>query len=278
MAEIQIIEEYKTCKVCNSEIKPINTKYDLVKCDGCKLVFCKNKYSDQTFINVYDELYNQTKQYDTHIKESESLIEEKQPAIGLVKLKVLKFLIKQKINSVAEIGAGVGIVAKYFQSKNKQYNGIELDLKTVKRAQKAGLNIKNGDFKDLNNLPDLQDAVVAFEVIEHLQDLNELFLIFQERIKSKGYFGFTVPNYNKRLNFNNPGNKIYQSPPPIHLNFFTVESLRNISDFYGFDVVFCVEKRFPYFIRNSRKTYKNFIRGFFGKYRGPTIMAVIQKK
>ena len=45
------------------------------------------------------------------------------------------------------------------------------------------INIKNGDFKDLNKLPDLQDAVVAFEVIEHLQDLNALFVIFQNKIK-----------------------------------------------------------------------------------------------
>lgn len=278
MSEISIIDEYRACKVCMSEVSVVNSKFNLVQCENCKLVFCKYIYSDQTFINVYNQLYNTTQQYEKHIRESETLINKKQPPIGRVKIKILDFLIKREVNNVAEIGAGVGIVAKYFQNRNVNYNGIELDSKTVERAQKAGLNIENGDFTVLMNLVKLQDAVVAFEVVEHLQDLNGLFLILKKQIKSNGYFGFTVPNYNKRLNFKNPGTRIYQSPPPIHLNYFTIESIKNISAFYGFEVVFCKEKRLPYFLSNRKSTYINVIRGVAGRFRGPTIMAVIQRQ
>lgn len=278
MEEISVLDEYKKCKVCNSEIKSINNKFDLVECVNCELVFCKNIYSQETFIKVYNRLYNQTLQYNTHIKESEFLLENKNIRIGNVKLKILKYLIQKKVNCVSEIGAGVGLVANYFKSKGITYQGIELDSKTVERAKVAGFNIVEGDFKVLNELSETQDAVVAFEVIEHLQDLNELFLILQKKVKQNGYFGFTVPNYNKRLNFKNPSNKIYQSAPPIHLNFFTVKSIENISSYYGFEVIFCKEKKYPYFLKNKLDTYKNFIKGFFGHYRGPTIMAILKKK
>ena len=278
MSKISVIDEYKVCKVCSSKISFINNKFDLVECEICKLVFCKNIYSDQTFINVYNQLYNTTQQYQNHIKESEALIKEKQPSIGRVKTKVLDYLIKQRVRNVAEIGAGVGIVAKYLQNRNINYHGIELDSKTAERAKKAGLNIENGDFTILKNLHNPQDAVVAFEVVEHLQDLNGLFLMLKDQIKTHGYFGFTVPNYNKRLNFKHPGPRIYQSPPPIHLNYFTVESINNLSAYYGFNVVFCKEKRLPYLVSGKRSTYINIVRGLLGRFRGPTIMAVIQRQ
>lgn len=278
MSGISIIGQYEFCKVCDSKIMLINKKFNLVECEECKLVFCKNIFSDQTFINVYDQLYNTTHQYEKHIQESKTLIKEKQPSIGRVKSKVLNYLIKEQVIDVAEIGAGVGIVAKYFQDRDINYYGIELDSKTVERAQKARLNIENGDFTVLLNLIHQQDAVVAFEVVEHLQDLNALFSILQKQIKVSGYFGFTVPNYNKRLNFKNPGSRVYQSPPPIHLNYFTTESIKNISTFYGFKVIFCKEKRYPYFILGRKSTYTNLLKGAVGRFRGPTIMAVIQKQ
>ena len=278
MSQISAIDEFKTCKVCNSKIELVNEKFNLVICEQCALVFCKDIFSEQTFVDVYNQLYNTTQQYDKHIKESETLVKEKQPSIGRVKLKVLNYLVKKRVKNVSEIGAGVGIVAKYFQNMHVNYQGIELDGKTVERAQAAGLHIKKGDFTILGNLPNQQDAIVAFEVIEHLQGLHELFLILQETLKQDGYFGFTVPNYDKRLNFKNPKTKIYQSPPPIHLNFFTVESIQNIATIYGFKVVFCTEKRFPYLLWRRKSTYKNLIKGILGQYRGPTISAVIQKK
>lgn len=155
--------------------------------------------------------------------------------------------------------------------------GIEIDVKTVERAKKASLNIIQGDFKILKDIDEKFDSILAFEVMEHIQDLEELFTIATTKLQQNGYLGFTVPNYNKRLNYIGGHEKNYQSPPPIHLNFFTIESLKNIAEFYNFKVNFCVEKRFPYFNWNKIETYKHIIKALLGNYRGSTIIAVFQK-
>jgi len=272
------MKQFQLCKVCSNETALINNKYNLVECTNCKLVFCNTIFSEETFIKVYDKLYNQTKQYSVHIKESERLLSKKTYKIGNTKRKVLNYITNIEKPKILEIGAGVGVVANYLQNKNFDYLGVEIDKKTVERAKKASLNIIQGDFKSVKSIEESFDSILAFEVIEHIQDLDELFKIIIEKLNSKGILGFTVPNYNKRLNYKNPHEKIFQSGPPIHLNFFTTESIVKIANSYGFNVIYCKEKKFPYFNWNKIDTYKQIIKAIFRQYRGSTIITILQKK
>ncbi|MRT17194.1 class I SAM-dependent methyltransferase [Vitellibacter sp. q18] len=271
------MKQYDKCKICSSEIKLENPKYNLVVCNTCKLVFCKEIFDEEIFSNIYDKLYNQTKQYSSHIKESDNLILKNKYKVGRTKTKILKNVIKKKNPKVLEIGAGVGVVASYLQNKGIDYFGIEIDKKTVERANKVNLNIRQGDFKSLNKIEDTFDVILAFEVFEHLQDLDFLFKTIQNILKPQGYLGFTVPNYYKYLNYSNRTYEIYQSGPPIHLNFFTIQSLQNIAKNYGFDIVTCYEKKFPYFNWKKKETYKHILKSILGNYRGSTIIAILKK-
>jgi len=271
------MREYDICKVCSGNLDEINSKFHLVKCRNCKLVFCKKIFSQEEFINTYNTLYNKSSQYSTHLNEFKNLKQNKRIRIGKVKMKVLRFIKKKKTKRLAEIGAGVGLIARFFQNNQIEYQGLELDKTTVSRAQSLGLPISCGDFTLLNEFENDYDAIVAFEVIEHLQDLHALFLMLKSKLKENGYFGFTVPNYDKRLNFKRPEDRIYQSAPPIHLNFFTTESIELIAAFYGFRVVFCKEKRFPFLLWKRKETYINLLKGILGQFHGPSIYAVIQK-
>lgn len=272
------MNQYTKCKICFSETELVNPRYNLVICSKCKLVFCNEIFEEEIFSGIYDKLYNQTKQYSVHIKESDELILKNKYKVGRTKRKVLDKIIKVKNPKVLEVGAGVGVVANFLQRKGIDYLGIEIDKKTVERAKKANLNIKQGDFKSLNKLEDTFDIILAFEVFEHLQDLDLLFKILEQKIKPNGFLGFTVPNYNKYLNYKNHNYKIYQSGPPIHLNFFTVESLQNIAKIYGFEIVFCCEKKFPYFNWKKKETYGHILKSLLRKYRGSTIIAIFKKR
>lgn len=271
------MNEFEVCKVCSFETRIVNSKFNLVECINCKLTFCNNIYSENAFIEVYDRLYNQTKQYNVHVKESEKLIAKKKYKLGYTKKIILDYILRNNVKKIAEIGAGVGVVAHYLQNKEVDYLGIELDVKTAERAKKASLNIIQGDFKIINNIDEKFNCILAFEVIEHIQALDDLFKIIKHKLHPNGYLGFTVPNYNKRLNYKEKHQKIYQSPPPIHLNFFTIESLRNIAIFYGFKVEFINEKKFPYLNLNKIETYKHFLKALMGNYNGSTIIALFQK-
>lgn len=269
---------FTSCKVCSSSINLINKKHELVECTNCKLVFSKIIFTDEDLIKTYNNLYNNTSQYDTHQKEFEKLKNNVTLNIGKPKLKIIKYLLHKNIKKVCEVGAGVGIVANYFKNKKVDYLGIELDEKTVNKAQSIDLNIQNGDFSLLKSSNKKLDAIIAFEVIEHLQDLDLFFNIVSEKLIDNGYLGFTVPNYQKRNNYKNPNDKIYQSGPPIHLNFFTIESIKNIAELYKYEIVFCEAKKFPYFNWKRKDTYKHILKALLNNYYGSTIMCVIKKK
>lgn len=268
---------YTTCKICKSSINKVNTKHNLSQCTHCALVFCENLFTNEHFEKTYNALYNDTSQYKAHQKEFENLKNKTPLHVGRPKKRILSYLLENDVKSFCEIGAGVGVVASYLLNKSVAYTGIELDKKTVEKAQSLGLNIQNGDFSMLHLLEDKFDAVVAFEVIEHLQDLDLFFKLVYSKLSDIGYLGFTVPNYDKRKNYKNPGNHIYQSGPPIHLNFFTIESIAKIAPLYNFHVVFCEAKKLPYLNLGNLKTYTDILKAGINRYHGSTLMCVLQK-
>lgn len=272
-----MIKDFKVCKVCNSDFQTVNTKHQLVCCINCNLVFSKRQFTDDEFVETYNRLYNTSNQYKVHIKQYEDLLSGKHINIGYLKKKVLKLLLENNVKKVAEVGAGIGMVGHYLNGKKVDYLGIELDAETSLRAQKLNLNVIQGDFKCLDTFEEKFDAIVAFEVMEHLQDLDAYFKIIQNKIKVGGFLGFTVPNYDKRLNYTNPKDNLYQSGPPVHLNFFTIKSLNAIALRYGFSVILCYEKKFPYFTWKKITTYKFFFKALFSKYYGSTLIGIWQK-
>lgn len=268
---------FEKCKVCGGKLHEVNKTHKLVQCSNCQLVFAKSIFTDQQFIETYDKLYNKTLQYDIHQKEYQKLAKG-EVSIGRLKKDLLHRVLKNNVKNLCEVGAGVGLVASYLQNSNVNYLGIELDEKTSSNARKIGFNIKTGAFNLLEEIDQTFDGIVAFEVIEHLQDVDLFFKLVSEKLNPKGVLGFSVPNYDKRLNYKNAGDNIYQSGPPIHLNYFTKESIRNIAKIYNFEVSYLEVKRFPYLNLKKVQTYTSILKSIFGMYHGSTIKCVLVKK
>lgn len=268
---------YKECKVCKSNVTTINNKYNLLQCTNCKLIFSKEIFSKDEFKKVYNELYNDIeskRQYATHsIKEYNELLKGK-VSIGYNRKRIIERNIKKK-GKLLEIGSGIGLIGVYLKKYNDiDYLGIEIDKKTHEKALKLGVNSINGDFSIMESLDLGYETVMMWEVLEHLQDLNLFLELVKKNIVKNGSLIFSVPNYNKRLNYNLKGFKkdeIFQSGPPIHLNFFTAESIKNILKLYNFDINFIKEKRFPYVNFKSKTFYFSFFKSLLGVYNGSTL-------
>ena len=126
--------------------------------------------------------------YKVQIKESEQLLVNKKRRLGKKKHEVLsQVLSKNKEQRILELGAGVGVIGAYLQRLGVRFFGIEIDHQTVKRAEMAGLNIVQGDFKSAKNSEQKFDSTLVFEVIEHLQELDELFSMVNEKLHINGY-------------------------------------------------------------------------------------------
>ena len=87
------------------------------------------------------------------------------------------------------------------------------------------------------------------------------------------------PNYDKIYNYpERDKDALYQNEPPIHLNFFTKRNINAIFKMKGFSSIEVREKKFPYLEKNIIRFTKNYIKALLGKYNGPTLYLVAQKK
>ena len=266
--------KYKKCKVCNNELIKVNTKFNLVKCNSCSLVFCETKFLYSEFVTVYNKLYNDlinSPQYATHsIKEYNNLLKGN-VKIGLNRKRIIDRNI-DKTGRVLEIGSGIGLIGMYLKKyKDIDYLGIEIDETTHLKALKLGVESLNGDFSLMKNLMPGFQTIMLWEVLEHLQDLKLFLELATKNIKVGGNLIFSVPNYNKKFNFKGNNDELYQSAPPIHLNYFTKKSVKKILAMYNFEIDFLRVKRFPYLDFKNKKFYSQVFKSLFGLYHGPTI-------
>ena len=276
--------EYNNCKVCNNTVYLINEKHNLVKCENCKLVFCKTKYSQSEFTKLYDDLYNleNSKYKNYSIDEYEMLLSEKKIKIGLNRSRLLKkHVLNKKVKSVLELGSGVGLMGSYIRQKDKsiKYIGIEIDEKSCEKAKSLGLDCVNGDFSYIDKIDESFDVIMLWEVIEHLQDLSLFLKLAYKKLNGNGKIILSTPNYNKIYNYSNrEKDSIFQDAPPIHLNFFTKNNIKNIFKYEGFQNTNVIIKRIPYLRLIKLDFYINVLKAAIHKYHGSTIFFTAERK
>lgn len=276
--------EFTKCKICSGEVQLINKKHNLGKCTQCKFIFCLTTFTQEQFIKVYDELYNrENSQYQRHSKdEFDKIINNEPIKVGWNRSRLIKKnILNSECKSVLEIGSGIGLVGAYIRSKDKniKYLGMELDKEAFEKSQLLKLNTIHGDFKEIEKIDTLFDVVMMWEVIEHLQDLNSFLELAYKKLNVGGKIILSTPNYNKIYNY--PKRKkddIFQDTPPIHLNFFTPESIKNVFEFHQFKDCNVRVKKFPYLQITAFRFYINVVKAFFNGYYGTTLYFEATKK
>ena len=275
-----IDKEFQVCKACGGTIKIENSRYNLVKCVECGFVFCKLIFSEEEFTATYKKLYSGDlkEAYSRHSVHEYEELQKGRIIIGHNRSRILsKYM--QKYGQVLEIGSGVGLIGSYLKRFPKiAFTGIELDTATHEKALKLGLNSINGDFSIMANLPNSYDTILMWEVLEHLQDLDLFLKLANEKLNVGGSIILSVPNYDKRLNYKDQSDQIYQDAPPVHLNFFTIKTINDTFKSRNFEVRLCATKKIPYFKLGDKMFYINAFKALFGKYHGSTIYFAAVKK
>jgi SAM-dependent methyltransferase len=271
---------YTCCTMCGSpKLISADTVHELVECTDCGLIFAARHYSTLELANLYKSLYNRGGAYDHYYLSALQLLRSgKTPWIGFERRKILTHLIQQGVAAVGEIGAGYGMTAQWLKRFGVEYHGFEFDETTAQTAQGFGFNICLGDHSRLKAMCRELDALVAFEVLEHVPDIRECFDDIRTCLKPSGLLGITVPNYNCRLN--DPGPTFLgQDKPPIHLNFWTLQSLKRTLELCGFaPEMICVRRRPNLNIKNPVGTLTNYFKALIKKYHGKQILCVARKR
>ncbi|WP_310378260.1 class I SAM-dependent methyltransferase [Flavobacterium sp.] len=248
------------------------------------MIFCKTIFSQQEIISVYDTLYNQSNShYQRHSKvEFDKLLEGNRVKVGYDRSKIIKKnVFNKRCKSVLEIGSGVGLIGYYigYQDNKIRYTGIELDKEAFEKSQILKLNTIHGDFAIIGNLNENFDVIMLWEVIEHLQDLNLFLELAFKKLNENGKIILSTPNYNKIHNYpKREKDQIFQDQPPIHLNFFTKENIKNIFEKHQYSNCKVLVKKLPYLQLKSLGFYIDCIKVFFNKYQGTTLYFEATKK
>jgi SAM-dependent methyltransferase len=266
----------KLCKACLSpELNPVNLLDTtcLLECVDCGLISDHLRYTNDELKRLYADIYNLTsvtRTYDEHEKDFKNKLENPDYTIrlGWHRKRALSIINNDnnKDISIFEFGAGIG--AMYSHLKEFDYSSIEFDASTVKKN--LILNPKNNVIEgDICNhqFNEKFNYIIAFEVLEHVSDLQKALSNIKNGLKPKGLFIFSVPNFYKYDRLKN--NKLHQEPPPVHLNFFHIGNERFFNQM-GFKVESIQCKPYPA-LRGLKRHFIPFLSGNFTQ-KGSTLL------
>lgn len=101
-----------------------------------------------------------------------------------------------KSGRLMDIGAGSGLMLKYFKDLGYEVSGIELDSTLVAKMKKdsdlKGLSIEQGDITKLKGKEQF-DVVINNDVIEHIEDDRKAIKNLWSYVKPGGMLVVTVP-------------------------------------------------------------------------------------
>lgn len=101
-----------------------------------------------------------------------------------------------KTGSLIDIGAGNGLILKFFKLKGFEVSGIELEKDQVHQMQidykLKGVKVVQGDITKLTGKEEF-DVVIASDVIEHIEDDASALKNLYSFVKKDGHLVITVP-------------------------------------------------------------------------------------
>jgi len=147
---------------------------------------------------------------------------------GYVKLKHVETFacIKQK-GKLLDIGCGHGLFLYAAQDLGYDALGVDIDTEVIKFGVKLGIDIEEISIDSLETLQEKFDIITAWQVLEHLRMPGSCVRSVSKLLNSGGVFAGSVPNiggFFAKL----CGKKWYMMIPPVHLNYFTELSMKNI--------------------------------------------------
>lgn len=140
----------------------------------------------------------------------------------------------RKTNRILDVGCGNGLFLEVAKKRNWEVFGTEFTDENVERCRKKNINIFQGDISknpfDKNSF----DAVVSFEVIEHINNPHAYSSSIRDLLRHGGMFYFTTPNFNA-LNKYILGSKWNIVEYPEHLCYFTKRTANKLLSLNGFE-------------------------------------------
>ena len=182
---------------------------------------------------------------------------------------------KIHFKNVIDIGAGKGEFLELLNNKFKNlhlyaidYSDTNLEVLERKGINNIKIDLDNFELERFKNLEKKFDLVTCLAVVEHIFDLDRLFIFFNRILKCDGYLLISTPNmasFPTRLFY------LLRSYPygeNHHIRFLTKRKIEQYSTFTGFNII----KSNNYFALNTGIIKRGF--GIRNKYLVNALAAI----
>ncbi|MFC1684674.1 class I SAM-dependent methyltransferase [Pseudomonadota bacterium] len=162
--------------------------------------------------------------------------------------KILEQYLPVKQRRLLDIGSGPGFFLLNGQNRGWQTKGIEPSVQAVEHSRGLELDVEHGFYSEQTSSGlGTFDAINMSLVLEHLPDPAGFLKVIHHQLNDNGLVCIIVPN-----DFNpfqvvlrdHLGFKSWWVAPPHHINYFDFESLSNLVERCGFEIVH-KESTFP---------------------------------
>lgn len=217
-------ETLSACPICRQKEFTKVYEPDIVKCKGCLTLFRNPRPSQKDIADSYNagttyaHWQNEEKNFD-------ALWSRRRDFISKLK----------STGKLLDIGAGDGRFLKKMMDKSFEVTGTEISATGSNLACSRGLNLRIGQFTDLEFKTDTFDIITLWHVLEHVPNPGEVMKKAVSLLATEGILIIAVPNeahsiWKYRLGFSrrkSPFDPLYQGGE-IHLTHFTPLTLRNL--------------------------------------------------
>jgi 2-polyprenyl-3-methyl-5-hydroxy-6-metoxy-1,4-benzoquinol methylase len=106
----------------------------------------------------------------------------------------LEQLVSKPKGKLLDVGCGSGKSLLIAKQLGWDVTGIEIDPSAVKAARAQGLNIIEGDFRQLKQLENEFDCIICSHVLEHVHFPLELLALLTQALRPQGIVLLSLPN------------------------------------------------------------------------------------
>jgi len=231
------------CPICGLAVKGPRFFFGrspLWFCDDCALYFAPRQISPPASTSnqlaerpasVYDELYATSAEYQSLLKQARKSGRRSRMAF-CERMFFQTFPHPLGTGRLLEVGCGPGHFLRLASERGWKVQGVEIARSAVEVARSFGLAVFHGSLEELlekNPVPNF-DAVVAFEVLEHVGDPMGFLKLLGKAVRVKGVVAISVPNACDPFVFLDPRP---EAQPPVHLQFFTRKAIRKALEVAG---------------------------------------------
>jgi 2-polyprenyl-3-methyl-5-hydroxy-6-metoxy-1,4-benzoquinol methylase len=221
-----LMSTFDHCPLCGAKNIGLLSGFEklfLFKCGRCGFVFDQRIPTEKELIEHYSQYSYSTRKPcpPPTIKSYNNLLDF--------------FAEFKETGNILDVGCGQGDFLNEARKRGWTIYGYEYSAAAISLCRDRDISVCSGKFT-AGQFADIQfDVVTSFEVLEHLNNMNDHFAVVNKKLRTGGLYYCTTPNFNALLRYLER-DAFSMICYPEHISFYTKKSLRYLCELHGFSV------------------------------------------